>query len=149
MATLTMTRNHRSPNSGIRRPKWRVPSAWSCVSSGFATVRSTHSRRIPRSRSMSRKCAESSTGQSLARSGVYSALDAPGRAPYSPETEEAKMRMTGVREFRAHLSRYLSSERPVLLTRHGRVSGPYLPLEDASRVPFWERTWRVFSRLRG
>jgi hypothetical protein len=45
------------------------------------------------------------------------------------------MRMAGVREFRAHLTRYVSSEEPVLLTRHGKVSGLYLPLEDASRVP--------------
>ena len=45
------------------------------------------------------------------------------------------MRMTGVRDFRAHLTRYVSGEEPVLLTRHGKVSGLYLPLEDASRVP--------------
>lgn len=45
------------------------------------------------------------------------------------------MRMTGVREFRVHLHRYLSGEEPVLLTRHGKISGLYLPLEDASRVP--------------
>jgi len=45
------------------------------------------------------------------------------------------MRMTGVREFRAHLSRYVSGEQPVLLTRHGKVSGLYLPLEDSSRIP--------------
>jgi hypothetical protein len=45
------------------------------------------------------------------------------------------MRMAGVREFRAHLTRYVSSEEPVLLTRHGKVSGLYLPLEDPARVP--------------
>ena len=45
------------------------------------------------------------------------------------------MRMAGVRDFRAHLTRYVSGEEPVLLTRHGKVSGLYLPLEDASRVP--------------
>jgi hypothetical protein len=45
------------------------------------------------------------------------------------------MRMAGVREFRAHLTSYVSGEEPVLLTRHGKVSGLYLPLEDASRVP--------------
>jgi hypothetical protein len=43
--------------------------------------------------------------------------------------------MTGVREFRAHLSRFVSGEEPVLLTRHGKVSGLYLPLEDPSHVP--------------
>lgn len=45
------------------------------------------------------------------------------------------MRMAGVRDFRAHLTQYVSGEEPVLLTRHGKVSGLYLPLEDASRVP--------------
>lgn len=45
------------------------------------------------------------------------------------------MRMTGVREFRTHLARYSSGDEPVLLTRHGKISGLFLPLEDASRVP--------------
>ena len=45
------------------------------------------------------------------------------------------MRMTGIRDFRAHLSRYVSGEEPVLLTRHGEVSGLFLPLEDPSRIP--------------
>ena len=45
------------------------------------------------------------------------------------------MHMTGIREFRSHLSRYVSGEEPVLLTRHGRISGLFLPLDDPSRVP--------------
>jgi hypothetical protein len=45
------------------------------------------------------------------------------------------MRMAGVRDFRAHLTHFISGDEPVLLTRHGKVSGLYLPLEDASRVP--------------
>ena len=45
------------------------------------------------------------------------------------------MRMAGVRDFRAHLTRFVSGNEPVLLTRHGKVSGLYLPLDDASRVP--------------
>jgi hypothetical protein len=45
------------------------------------------------------------------------------------------MRMAGVRDFRAHLTRFVSGDEPVLLTRHGKVSGLYLPLEDPSRVP--------------
>lgn len=45
------------------------------------------------------------------------------------------MRMAGVRDFRAHLTDYVSGEEPVLLTRHGKVSGLYVPLGDASRVP--------------
>jgi len=44
------------------------------------------------------------------------------------------MRMAGVRDFRAHLTRYVSGDEPVLLTRHGKVSGLYLPLEDASHA---------------
>jgi hypothetical protein len=51
------------------------------------------------------------------------------------DREDRTMRVAGVREFRAHLTRYVSSEEPVVLTRHGRVSGLYLPLEDPSRVP--------------
>lgn len=43
--------------------------------------------------------------------------------------------MAGVRDFRAHLTRFVSGDEPVLLTRHGKVSGLYLPLDDASRVP--------------
>jgi hypothetical protein len=43
--------------------------------------------------------------------------------------------MAGVREFRTHLTSYVSGEEPVLLTRHGKVSGLYVPLEDDSRVP--------------
>jgi PHD/YefM family antitoxin component YafN of YafNO toxin-antitoxin module len=49
--------------------------------------------------------------------------------------EAMTMRMTGIRDFRAHLTRYVSGEEPVLLTRHGKVSGVFLPLEDLSRVP--------------
>ncbi len=45
------------------------------------------------------------------------------------------MQKAGVRDFRAHLTRYVSGDEPVLLTRHGKISGLYLPLEDASRVP--------------
>lgn len=45
------------------------------------------------------------------------------------------MRMVGVRDFRAHLTRYVSGEEPVLVTRRGKVMGFCLPLEDASRVP--------------
>lgn len=45
------------------------------------------------------------------------------------------MRMAGVREFRSRLTHYVAGDEPVLLTRHGRVSGLYLPLEDANRVP--------------
>jgi hypothetical protein len=65
---------------------------------------------------------------------VYATLDTPSPGLYSLHWRNT-MRMTGVRDFRAHLTRYVSGEEPVLLTRHGKVSGLYLPLEDASRVP--------------
>jgi len=45
------------------------------------------------------------------------------------------MRVAGIREFRARLSKFLSGDEPVLLTRHGKLSGVYLPLEDAKRIP--------------
>ena len=45
------------------------------------------------------------------------------------------MRTVGIREFRAHLLRYLSGKEPVVLTRHGKVSGLYLPLGDPSQLP--------------
>jgi PHD/YefM family antitoxin component YafN of YafNO toxin-antitoxin module len=45
------------------------------------------------------------------------------------------MRIAGVREFRARLARFLAVEEPVLLTKHGKLSGVYLPLEDPDRLP--------------
>lgn len=45
------------------------------------------------------------------------------------------MRMVGIRDFRANLTRYVSCEEPVLVTRRGKVMGFYLRLEDVSRVP--------------
>jgi len=45
------------------------------------------------------------------------------------------MRISGVREFRARLAKFLAAEEPVLLTKHGKVSGIYLPLENADRIP--------------
>ena len=45
------------------------------------------------------------------------------------------MRIAGVREFRARLAKFLADEEPVLLTKHGKLSGVYLPLEDPDRIP--------------
>lgn len=45
------------------------------------------------------------------------------------------MRIAGIRELRAHTAEYFGSDEPLLVTKHGRVSGIYLPLEPADRVP--------------
>jgi prevent-host-death family protein len=45
------------------------------------------------------------------------------------------MRVAGIREFRERLAQFLSGDEPVLLTRHGKPSGVYLPLEDSERIP--------------
>ncbi|HPQ41251.1 MAG TPA: hypothetical protein PLV45_12840, partial [bacterium] len=37
------------------------------------------------------------------------------------------MKISGVRQFRQHAAEYLSGPDPVLITRHGRISGLYLP----------------------
>jgi hypothetical protein len=45
------------------------------------------------------------------------------------------MRVAGIREIRAKTAELLSGDEPVLVTRHGKISGLYLPLEDANRLP--------------
>lgn len=45
------------------------------------------------------------------------------------------MRVAGIREFRARLAKFLAGDEPVLLTRHGKPSGVYLPLQDGERIP--------------
>lgn len=45
------------------------------------------------------------------------------------------MRVTGVRELRSQLSAVLAEHEPVLVTRHGKISGIFLPLEDPKRLP--------------
>ena len=45
------------------------------------------------------------------------------------------MRIAGIREFRARMGKFLAGDEPVLLTRHGKVSGVYLPLQDGKRIP--------------
>ena len=45
------------------------------------------------------------------------------------------MRVAGIREFRTRLAKFLAGNEPVLLTRHGKISGVYLPLEDGERIP--------------
>lgn len=45
------------------------------------------------------------------------------------------MRVAGVRELRENLSAVLDGGEPVLVTRHGKLSGLYLPLDDPNHIP--------------
>lgn len=45
------------------------------------------------------------------------------------------MKIAGIRELRAKSANLLGSGEPVLVTRHGHVSGVYLPLDDPDQLP--------------
>jgi len=45
------------------------------------------------------------------------------------------MRVAGVREIRGNLAALFGGSEPVLVTKHGKLSGLYLPLDDPDRVP--------------
>ena len=45
------------------------------------------------------------------------------------------MKVTGIRELRAKSAVLFDSGEPVLVTRHGKVSGLYVPLDDTDRLP--------------
>jgi PHD/YefM family antitoxin component YafN of YafNO toxin-antitoxin module len=45
------------------------------------------------------------------------------------------MRVAGVREIRENVAAILGSHEPVLVTRHGKLSGLYLPLDDPDHLP--------------
>jgi len=45
------------------------------------------------------------------------------------------MKVAGVRELRANSAALFGSGEPVLVTRHGKVSGVYVPLDDPDRLP--------------
>ena len=45
------------------------------------------------------------------------------------------MKLAGIREIRAHTAALLGGEEPVLVTRHGKVSGVYVPLSGTERLP--------------
>jgi antitoxin (DNA-binding transcriptional repressor) of toxin-antitoxin stability system len=45
------------------------------------------------------------------------------------------MRVAGVRELRNNLATLLEGAEPVLVTRHGKLSGLYLPLDDPDHIP--------------
>lgn len=45
------------------------------------------------------------------------------------------MKVTGMRELRANSSALLTGGEPVLVTRHGRLSGVYIPLNKPDDLP--------------
>ncbi len=45
------------------------------------------------------------------------------------------MRLAGVRELRANTAALLGGTEPVVVTRHGKVTGVYVPLSDPDRLP--------------
>ena len=45
------------------------------------------------------------------------------------------MRVAGIRELRANSAALFGSGEPILVTRHGKVSGVYVPLDDPDRLP--------------
>jgi hypothetical protein len=46
------------------------------------------------------------------------------------------MKVATVREFRDKATQYFKDEEPVLVTRHGKVTGLYLPIEHPENFPF-------------
>lgn len=50
------------------------------------------------------------------------------------------MKMAGIREVRAKCAGYLGGAEPFLVTKHGKVSGVYIPLESPDQLPDdWRR----------
>jgi antitoxin (DNA-binding transcriptional repressor) of toxin-antitoxin stability system len=45
------------------------------------------------------------------------------------------MKVTGIRELRTRTAVWLGSGEPVLVTKHGKVSGVYVPLDEPGRLP--------------
>lgn len=53
----------------------------------------------------------------------------------------------GVREFRDELARYLESETPLAITRHGRTVGYYIPARGSREADELEGLRRAVERL--
>jgi len=45
------------------------------------------------------------------------------------------MKIAGIREIRARSAELLGGDEPVVVTKHGRVSGVFLPLDEPDRLP--------------
>jgi hypothetical protein len=70
---------------------------------------------------------------------VYTSVDIFG---YSAkiDLEVMTMKMAGIREIREKSAAYLSGSEAFLVTKHGKISGVYIPLESPDRLPDdWRR----------
>lgn len=45
------------------------------------------------------------------------------------------MKVAGLRDLRSHMSQYLGGDEPIVVTRRGKVSGVYVPLEQPQSIP--------------
>ena len=45
------------------------------------------------------------------------------------------MKIAGIRKVRSQMASLLGGAEPVLITRHGKISGLYLPLDQPDRIP--------------
>ncbi len=45
------------------------------------------------------------------------------------------MRVSTVKEFKAHATEYLRSGEPLLITRRGKIAGFFVPVTDPSQLP--------------
>ena len=45
------------------------------------------------------------------------------------------MRVAGIRELRSEMAALLGGDEPLLVTKHGKVSGLYLPLDNPDEIP--------------
>jgi hypothetical protein len=45
------------------------------------------------------------------------------------------MKIAGIRQLRAKAAALLGGSEPILVTRHGRLSGIYIPLEHPDEIP--------------
>jgi antitoxin (DNA-binding transcriptional repressor) of toxin-antitoxin stability system len=66
---------------------------------------------------------------------VYTIVDTLARREVQCCRGIQAMRIAGIRELRARSAELLGGGEPVVVTRHGRVSGVYLPLDDPDRLP--------------
>ncbi len=46
------------------------------------------------------------------------------------------MKVASVKEFRDKATTYLKDEEPIIVTRHGKVAGLYLPIDHPESFPF-------------
>ena len=45
------------------------------------------------------------------------------------------MKIAGIRKVRSQMASLFGGHEPVLITRHGKISGLYLPLDQPDRIP--------------